>query len=253
MSRTVMMTATVAFMLISPVMAQSDGDGPGFMVVTGGVTNPDAVPDPEYARSYGPAVWALVAEFGAHYLVRGRPLEIYEGSWEDWRAVVVSKWAQRKTGSEFWYSDAYQNDVMPRRLNPGTAYLVGLFDKLEAAEMNEWHDAPESCVEPMLTFGEYWVSDQERFTAYAQAVSDSGLVAQFGGMPLLFGRTVDLLEGEWPDNYGVTVTQWPCQDAFEKLYYSDIYQTELKPLRDGAIDMNLILLKPGRPETSGQF
>ena len=233
-------------------LADGGGRDPGFMVVTGGIPDPSQVPDPDYARSYGPAVWALVADFGAHYLVRGRPLKIYEGSWEDWRAVVISKWAERRTGSAFWYSDAYQNDVKPRRKNAGE-YLVGMFDKIAGETQSpRWADAPDSCSEPMLTFGEFNIRDADRFERYAQAVSDSGLVEQYGGIPLVFGRTIELLEGEWPESYGVIVTQWPCQEAFEKLYYSNIYQSELKPLRDGAIDMDLILLKPGRPETSGQ-
>ena len=63
------------------------------------------------------------------YLVRGRPLEIFEGEWPGNQAVVIAKFASARHARDFWYSDQYQHHIKPLREGAGQ-FSVALLEEL---------------------------------------------------------------------------------------------------------------------------
>ena len=220
-------------------IAQTCSEG-GYMLVMGGVEDPATIPDPDRAGQYGPAVGSLVESYGAFYVLRKAPDVIYEGDWPDWKLAVISKWPCRETGNAFWTSDAYQNEVKPLRENAGV-YDVGMFDAGNPGQPAPVQDyVPEACNDPFLILGLTKVTDAAAYGAYSEAVVGSNLPRR-AGYELLFGGTpVDVLEGAWPEGYRAMVSTYPCRQAWEAFYLGQPYQSEIKPLRDGAGDFIII-------------
>lgn len=242
------------FLLLSGPAAADGHDGEsacsadGYMLVMGGVADPASVPDPERAAKYGPAVWDLVESYGAFYLVRNVPDVIYEGDWPDWKAVVISKWPCRETGLEFWYSDAYQNEVKPLRKDAG-AYDVGMFDQRDPGARAETEDVvPDACTDPFLVVGMTKVTDTEAYSRYSQAIRSSNLPRRAGYTLLFGGQPKEVLEGDWPADYATMVSVYPCREAWEAFYNGEPYVSEIKPLRAGAGDFLILGFQPERLE-----
>ena len=218
----------------------------GYMLVMGGVEDLASIPDPERAAQYGPAVWSLVESYGAFYLVRKEPDVVYEGDWPAWKLVVISKWPCRETGNAFWYSDAYQNDVKPLRKDAGV-YDVGMFDAAPDFPPAGVEDlVPDTCADPFLVVALTKPTNLEAYGAYNKVLSETRLGFRAGLNFLFTGRPVDVLEGAWPDGYNALVSTYPCRAAWEAFYYGETYQTEIKPMRDGAGDVIILGFDPER-------
>jgi len=220
----------------------------GYMLVMGGIEDPSTVPDMERANAYGPAVWDLVESYDAFYLIRTTPTKVYEGEWPDWKATVVSKWPCRETGLAFWYSDAYQNEVKPLRKDAGV-WDVGMFNAgpdFPAAETKDL--VPDSCADPFLVVALVRPTDVERYSAYNQALADTGLGFRAGLKFLFAGRPLEVLEGTWPEDTNALVSVYPCRAAWEAFYYGDTYQNEILPMRAGAGDVTILGFDPERVE-----
>lgn len=227
--------------------AQTCTEG-GYMLVMGGIEDQSTVPDAELARSYGPAVWGLVESYGAFYVLRATPDEVYEGTWPDWKAAVISKWPCRETGSEFWNSNAYQNDVKPRRKNAGV-YDVGMFNAAGAFPPAKTQDlVPESCNTPYLVLILSNVTDADAYGQYGKALRETG-VARRAGINLLFsGEPKEVLEGTWPDSTNALISVYPCQAAWDAFYSGEPYASDIKPLRKDAGNFTIVGFTPERVE-----
>lgn len=220
----------------------------GYMLVMGGIADPSTVPDMERANSYGPAVWDLVESYDAFYLIRSTPTVVYEGDWPDWRATVISKWPCRETGTEFWYSDAYQNEVKPLRKDAGE-YIVGMFDTRDPGTPAPEQDfVPEVCDAPFLVVGMTKVTDAEAYGRYSNAIRSTNMPRRAGYKLLFGGQPAEVLEGDWPGDYTTMVSVYPCRAAWENFYLGDEYINDVKPLRDGAGDFLILGFEPERVE-----
>lgn len=220
----------------------------GYMFVMGGIEDPSTVPDPALAQSYGPAVWSLVESYGAFYVLRGSPDEVFEGQWPSWKAAVISKWPCRETGTEFWDSDAYQNEVKPRRKNAGI-YDVGMFNPARPLPPAENQDlVPDSCETPYLVVILSKVTDPDAYGQYGKALRETNIARRAGLSMLFSGQPTDVLEGTWPEGYNALVSVYPCKVAWEAFYKGALYDSEIKPLRKDAGDFIIVGFTPERVE-----
>jgi uncharacterized protein (DUF1330 family) len=212
----------------------SSCDEAAYMFVMGGVEDLSALPDPERVARYGPAVWSLVESLGGRYIVRETPDTVYEGDWPEWKAVIISEWPCVETGRSFWNSDAYQNEVKPLRKDAGS-YTVGMFPagSLGAAD-GDTDLVPEACDDPYLIITLSTVTDTERYGNYGRAVRETRLARRAGFQYLFGGTPQEMLEGTWPDSTRLIAAVLPCKAAWEAFYLGEQYQSEVKPLREGA-------------------
>lgn len=97
-----------------------------------------------------------------------------------------------------------------------------------AKESKEEHKGPVY----MLVIGT--ITDREKMAQYQKALKDSGLYPENGGYYIAAGRPIDQFEEEWPDDQGMVMAKFPSLDHARKFWNSDVYQNEIKPLRDGA-------------------
>ena len=232
---------------ISPSQAPNCSEN-GYMLVMGGVENPERIPDPKLAAQYGPAVWSLVESYDAIYLVRKEPDVIYEGEWPNWKLVVISKWPCMETGNEFWHSQAYQHEVKPLRKNAGV-YDVGMFDAIpEPPPVKMKKPAPKACDSPFLVLALTKSTDRDNYGAYNEALRKTQLVFRAGAEFLFTGRPAKVLEGNWPEGYNALVSAYPCREAWEAVYYGDAYQSIVKPVRNGLVDMIILGFDAERTE-----
>ncbi len=220
----------------------------GYMLVMGGIEDPTTVPDPELARSYGPAVWNLVESYNAFYVLRGTPETVYEGDWPAWKAAVISKWPCRETGLEFWNSDAHQNDVKPRRKDAGV-YEVGMFNPGPQFPPAARQDmVPPSCTNPHLVITMSKVTDTEAYGRYTAAIQKTNIARRAGFQLLLGGQPKEVLEGDWRSDYNTMVMVFPCKEAWQAFYAGEPYVSDILPLRKDAGDFTIAGFEPERIE-----
>ena len=81
--------------------------------------------DPEQYASYVQSVRELAAKWGSRYIVRSRPIEILEGSPEQWGdyLLLVSEWPSAEVAREFWNSPEYR-EVRELRADAGEVHVV---------------------------------------------------------------------------------------------------------------------------------
>ena len=66
--------------------------------------------DPEQYAKYVAEVRQLAARWDSRYIVRSRPIEVLEGSPEQWGdfLLLVSEWPSAEAAREFWNSAEYR-------------------------------------------------------------------------------------------------------------------------------------------------
>ncbi len=77
------------------------------------------------------------------------------------------------------------------------------------------------------------VSDPVRMLTYAKALADSGLYPKHGGQYLALGQAAANFEN-WPAGQSCVIAEFPDLASAEAFWWSDQYQNEIKPLREGA-------------------
>lgn len=91
------------------------------------------ITDPQQYQQYVEAARTLGAEQGARYIARARPLEVLEGSADEWGDffLMVAKFPSVEAARAFWGSPAYR---AARRLREGAGEVhVVLADELPAS------------------------------------------------------------------------------------------------------------------------
>lgn len=224
---------------------------PGHMLVLGGSENRDALSETQKGnlQKYGVEVGALIATYGAKYIVRARPQNTIEGPWPAWKGVVISQWPCREAGQAFWRSDKYQNSVIPLRRG-AAVYRVGLFGppSKHPRETGQWTAEGGAaakglkCDTPVYLLVTAEAKDAARLGVYRKALADSGIMYGYGAVDVLQGPPAEVLEGEWPASFSVKVTRWPCREAFDAFYGSADYNTKYKPLRAGAAAFTAVIV-----------
>ena len=89
----------------------------------------------------------------------------------------------------------------------------------------------------MLVIGQ--VHDGDKMQVYAKAIRDHLLYEQEQGYYTAIGKPVEMFEGEWPGNQSVVLARFPSRAHAQRFWYSDAYQNQVKPLREGAGDFTV--------------
>jgi len=94
-----------------------------------------------------------------------------------------------------------------------------------------------------------WIDnlDRTKSKAYGDGLRATRIVARHGGRYLAVSPPGQLLEGKWPVERGFVLEEYPCEQAFREMWFSDEYQQKLKPLRAGSGDYTVALFKTYRP------
>ena len=81
--------------------------------------------DAEQYGKYVQAVRELAATWGSRYLVRSRPVEVLEGSPEQWGdyLLLVSEWPSTEAARRFWTSEEYRA-VCQLRADAGEVHVM---------------------------------------------------------------------------------------------------------------------------------
>jgi uncharacterized protein (DUF1330 family) len=81
--------------------------------------------DPEQYAKYVTEVRQLAARWNSRYLVRSRPVEVLEGSPEQWGdyLLLVSEWPSVEAARAFWSSEEY-GKVRELRVGAGEVHVV---------------------------------------------------------------------------------------------------------------------------------
>lgn len=103
-------------------------------------------------------------------------------------------------------------------------------------------DEQNACIKPvrMLVYGE--IDDRAKFAEYARALAASGLYPANGGHYEAITPSLAVFEGEPPANRGVIIANFPCLEAAKKFWYSDEYQKNIVPLRQGISKFEVLVL-----------
>lgn len=79
------------------------------------------------------------------------------------------------------------------------------------------------------------------------------LMAAHGGRFLARGPALAVIEGDWPEWKNLVVSEWPCLEAAQNFWRSDVYRKDLLPLRQKASVFRIALygLPPQDPRATG--
>ena len=171
---------------------------------------------------------------GAAFIARtpdGIPVEIFQLADDDnlplRRQATRLKMGHDPGGESPGEQASGDDNDRPNQLGHGDADLTLISSPMVAAGKGE-------CLERqpviMVIAGE--TLDRERMAAYSKALADSGLYARVGGRYLNEPRPIEVLEGDPSDDHVILAVHFPSECAALKFWHSDIYQTEIKPLRE---------------------
>lgn len=86
------------------------------------------------------------------------------------------------------------------------------------------------------------ITDSEKMGAYQKALMESGLYPLNRGSYRAFGRPLDVFEGDVPENQAYVVAEFPSLGAAQAFWNSDAYQQDIKPLREGAGEFEVVVI-----------
>lgn len=84
------------------------------------------------------------------------------------------------------------------------------------------------------------VNDPPAMKAYAQALAASGLYARHGGEYAFIGKATEGLEN-WDIGQSIVCARFPSAAAAHAFWNDTQYQTQIKPLRIGAADVQVAI------------
>ena len=109
--------------------------------------------------------------------------------------------------------------------------LSGALTGLLACQPNT-HLASNSCSpESVIMVISGQTLDPVRMGEYSQAIANSGLYPKAKGYYMNIPSPVAIFEGDVPDAHVTLMARFPSLEAAEKLWNSDIYQNEIRPIR----------------------
>lgn len=112
--------------------------------------------------------------------------------------------------------------------------------------------APANCTRPAYLVVAIDDLDRSRSAPYGDALRRTQIVARHGGTYTLSGVPAKVLEGDWPAGRSLVVERFPCLEAIERFWYSDEYQKEVKPLREGSGRYLVVAYEEWQPRTARQ-
>ncbi len=93
----------------------------------------------------------------------------------------------------------------------------------------------------MLVIAE--VTDGKKLANYQGELMASGLYPRNEGEYLAKGRPLEMFEGEWADNQALVIARFPSAEHARRFWYSEQYQNDIKPLREGAGRFTVALIE----------
>ena len=129
----------------------------------------------------------------------------------------------------------------------GAAVLGGTAVAQDPVPLEGAAASPVSCNDPVLLV--VWIEhlDRSKSKPYGDGLRSTKIVPRHGGRYLAVSPPMQVLEGKWPADRGFVVEQYPCEQAFREMWFSNEYQEKLKPLRAGSGDYTVALFKQ-RPQ-----
>lgn len=96
-----------------------------------------------------------------------------------------------------------------------------------------------------------WIEhlDRTKSKGYGDALRASQIVRRHGGRYIAVSPPILPLEGNWPADRGFVIEEYPCLDALKAMWFSDEYQKQLKPLREGSGEYTVGVFKKFVPPT----
>ena len=90
-----------------------------------------------------------------------------------------------------------------------------------------------------------WVDhlNRAKSKAYGEGLRRSHIAGHYGGKYVAVSPPLEVLEGDWPPDRGFVLEEYPCLEAVKKLWYSEEYQKQLKPLRADSGDYKVAVFK----------
>ncbi len=181
----------------------------------------------------------------AHLVAEGVPDLTYERNTE-WRDVIITKWDCTDDLEAFWSSTAATTVRTPTP-DGHRIFAVGVFDTAPFEDGGVKADLqPPACAAPMLLIGFNTVTDPAKYAIYREALTNSRLPFRHGFRRIFAGAPKKVLAGQWPDNTTVTLSSWPCREAFESFHQADSYHKAIYPLRVGNARYRLVGYSNGR-------
>jgi len=126
--------------------------------------------------------------------------------------------------------------IRPARTSLGCLIALILTSAAPAADAPAVGDAtaPTNCSKPVFMLVQGRTADRGRMVAYGRKLRDAGAYAKYNGSYAAAGRPIDIFEGAYPDDQTVIIAQFPCLARARQFWYSELYQREILPLREGA-------------------
>lgn len=93
---------------------------------------------------------------------------------------------------------------------------------------------PAACDRPAYLVVVATITDPEKSRRYVEALRASGLYPRLGGGYIMAGKSPEVLEGQMFGRTPIVVARFPCREAARRFWYSETYQKEIMPLREGA-------------------
>ncbi len=108
-----------------PPAAERGGASAGYPIVAAYLFIKTRVDDPERYARYVSAVRELAASWGSRFIVRSRPVELLEGSPDEWgdHLLLVSEWPSVEAARSFWRSEQYRV-VRELRVGAGEVHVM---------------------------------------------------------------------------------------------------------------------------------
>jgi len=106
---------------------------------------------------------------------------------------------------------------------------------------------PAGCDRPAYLLVTVDNLDRTKSKPYGEALFKSKIVRRHGGTYLAVGAPGKVLEGTWPAERSLVLEKYPCKEMIETFWYSDEYQKDIKPLREGSGTYNVAVYEEYRP------
>ena len=161
----------------------------------------------------------------------------------DWLDVSVTRWPCEEKLRAAWA----EAQVKPPRPIAGRIFVAGIFNPAPIDDGGVPSDMmPNACASPFLLIGFNTITDPVKYAVYREALTASKLAFRHGFRRIFAGTPKSILAGRWPDDTTVTLSVWPCREAFEKFHGSDAYHKGIYPLRVGTSRYRLVAYSFGR-------
>lgn len=114
-------------------------------------------------------------------------------------------------------------------------WLVSFFATSDSASAaTPLPSIPDSCKKPAYLVVAATITDPVKSRDYVNALRESGLYPATGGFYITSGKSSLVLEGSMFANRPIVIAKFPCVEAARLFWFSDLYQKNILPLREGA-------------------